>query len=167
METPMMKRKKLEWKLHFAMANKKIKSIAELKRRLETVGIDITSTQLGRMHYERPSRLNLELLEGLATVLDCEISDIMDFTGESDVDPTDKTKEKAPVPKEKKPKEKPEVRKDDLFTERQKQVSAPSDMTKPAPLITDPPKPAEEDKFSGLRSVLGPRVTAIPITRKK
>lgn len=157
------KRKHLVWKLPIVMANKRIKSIAELKRRLETVGIDITSTQLGRMHFDRPSRLNLELLEGLATVLDCEISDIMDFSDDVVFETPEKT-DKGSVGESKPAKKSVPVREKQ---QTEKNVIETKNAESSAPVIAAPQSSTTEDKFAGIRSLIGPKVTPIPMNRKK
>jgi DNA-binding Xre family transcriptional regulator len=69
--------KSIVWRLHLVMAERRIRSVAELQRRLRDLGITISSTQLGRLHYKKPERLSVEILEGLMTVLDCTASDLM------------------------------------------------------------------------------------------
>lgn len=161
MTEPTVQRKHIEWKLYKVMADKKIKSIAELKRRLEAVGIDITSTQLGRMHYERPSRFNLDLLEGLGTVLDCEITDIMDFGTEGPAEPPKKKKEKST---EKPPAPAPVKVPVASAPARQVTVGKRAEVKT---LPTGVAVPPDEDRYASMRNILGPRVTAIPINRKK
>jgi DNA-binding Xre family transcriptional regulator len=154
-----IKRKQLEWKLYKIMADRRIKSIAELRRRLETVGIEITSTQLGRMHFDRPSRLNLELLEGLATVLDCELNDIMDFTTDGVVEPPKKKekKEKAPEKVQKPHKEQPAT------TSATPVQEIPKAEVKT--ILTGVAIPGSEDRFADNRAKIGPRI--IPMTSRK
>ena len=80
--------KSIVWRLHLVMAERRIRSVAELQRRLRDLGITISSTQLGRLHYKKPERLSIEILEGLMTVLDCTASDLM---AEEDAKPAKKT----------------------------------------------------------------------------
>lgn len=60
------------------MARRGIKSISELKRRLDAVGYDINATQLGRVaDVPLPRRLSLPLLQATITVLDCSIPELL------------------------------------------------------------------------------------------
>lgn len=71
-------RKSLHWELRVVMAKRRIKSIAELKRRLDAVGYDISEAQLGRIADQPlPPRLNVPLLEALITVLDCDVLELL------------------------------------------------------------------------------------------
>jgi DNA-binding Xre family transcriptional regulator len=77
--------KPLWWQLHLMMAKRRIKTNAELHRRLRDVGYDITSGQLGRLvDAKLPQRLTIELLQALMTVLDCGLDDLL-----TDVEPDD------------------------------------------------------------------------------
>jgi DNA-binding Xre family transcriptional regulator len=105
--------KTLEWRLNVVMSERRIKTITELKRRLDAIGVGISSAQLGRVVWERPQKINIELLEGLVTVLECEVSDILKVVVTSGSDKTQKpessenaAKEKDAV-KERKPRVKP------------------------------------------------------------
>lgn len=69
--------RQLEWRLNVVMSERRIKTITELKRRLGDIGVHISSAQLGRVVWECPQKVNTELLAGLVTVLDCEVSDII------------------------------------------------------------------------------------------
>lgn len=105
--------KTLEWRLNVVMSERRIKTITELKRRLDAIGVGISSAQLGRVVWERPQKINIELLEGLVTVLECEVSDILKVCVTPGSDKIQKpessesaTKEKDAV-KERKPRVKP------------------------------------------------------------
>lgn len=68
----------IEWRLNVVTSERRIKTITELKRRLaKEADVHISSAQLGRVVWERPQKLSMELLAGLVKVLDCEVSDIM------------------------------------------------------------------------------------------
>lgn len=70
----------IEWRLNVVMSERRIRTITELKRRLANeAGVHISSAQLGRVVWERPQKLSMELLAGLVKVLDCQIGDIMRF----------------------------------------------------------------------------------------
>jgi DNA-binding Xre family transcriptional regulator len=67
----------IEWRLNVVMSERRIKAVSELRRRLAAIGVSISSAQLGRVVWERPQKLNIELLEGLLTVLECDVADII------------------------------------------------------------------------------------------
>ena len=68
----------IEWRLNVVMSERRIKTITELRRRLANeADVHISSAQLGRVVWERPQKLSMELLAGLTKVLDCEVGDIM------------------------------------------------------------------------------------------
>jgi DNA-binding Xre family transcriptional regulator len=67
----------IEWRLNVVMSERRIKAVSELRRRLAAIGVSISSAQLGRVVWERPQKLNVELLEGLLTVLECDVADII------------------------------------------------------------------------------------------
>lgn len=67
----------VEWTLLDAMARKRIRKASDLKRRLAAVGVDVSDAQLSRLINETPSRVSLDLLAGLATVLDCGTGDLL------------------------------------------------------------------------------------------
>lgn len=80
---------RLEWRLRVMMAERKIKTVTELKRRLDNIGVTISTAQLGRMIDVFPSRLNRDVFAGLLTVLQCEPADLIRVTpGEGGVDAT-------------------------------------------------------------------------------
>lgn len=68
---------RLEWRLNVVMSERRIKTITELKRRLGEIDVHISSAQLGRVVWECPQKINTELLAGLVTVLNCDVSDII------------------------------------------------------------------------------------------
>lgn len=69
--------KSVHWQLPVVMAMRRIKSATELHRRLNAIGMEISSAQLSRMMHKRPQRLSMELLDALVTVLECEITDLL------------------------------------------------------------------------------------------
>lgn len=100
----------IEWRLNVVMSERRIKTIIELKRRLANEAkVFISSAQLGRVVWERPQKLSMELLAGLVKVLDCEIGDIMRVVKVPDTGAIDNLpagKEPSP-PKERKERVKP------------------------------------------------------------
>lgn len=126
-------RQTLEWRLNVVMSERRIKTVTELKRRLDSIGVGISSAQLGRVVWERPQKINIDLLEGLVTVLNCSVADILrvDVTHNSvneqkKNEPKNAVKEKLPV-KEPKPRVKPII------------LSSSSDLT--GPKLTSIPLP--------------------------
>ncbi|MBU2847949.1 helix-turn-helix transcriptional regulator [Acidithiobacillus ferriphilus] len=67
----------LEWRVRVMMAERHIKTITELRKQLEEVGVEISTTQLGRIVDALPTRLSSEVLAGLTTVLRCDIGDLI------------------------------------------------------------------------------------------
>lgn len=73
-----MPRRKLEWRLNEAMAAAGIQSFAELHRKIEDLWPRLISYQdVARLVNLRPDRIQLEILESLMTVLDCQVTDIL------------------------------------------------------------------------------------------
>ncbi|XTI73277.1 helix-turn-helix domain-containing protein [Acidithiobacillus sp. AC3] len=67
----------LEWRVRVVMAERRIKTITELRQRLTEIGVDISTTQLGRVLDNLPNRLSMDLLAGLTTVLHCQVGDLL------------------------------------------------------------------------------------------
>jgi biotin operon repressor len=59
------------------MAERGVRSVSELARRLEEIGVSISISQLGRMIDGKTQLWNQDVIEGMMTVLDCELSDII------------------------------------------------------------------------------------------
>ena len=58
------------------MAERDIRSVSELKRRLEDLGVEISLPQLGRVIDGKADRWNKQVIQGLVTVLNCEFGDL-------------------------------------------------------------------------------------------
>jgi DNA-binding Xre family transcriptional regulator len=69
-------RKKIVWRVRVLMAERNIRSVSELVRRLEDIGVSISNAQLGRMIDNKSSHWSQEIIEGLVTVLECSVSDL-------------------------------------------------------------------------------------------
>lgn len=67
----------IEWRLLNMMAERRIRTVTELRKRLIALGIDISSQQMGRLVNQFPERMNTTYLRGLLTALDCDISDLI------------------------------------------------------------------------------------------
>lgn len=72
-----MKPKILRWRLRVMMAERKIKTVTELGRRLQALGVTLSSQHLTRLIDDLPQRLNTELVAALLTVLDCKLTDLI------------------------------------------------------------------------------------------
>lgn len=71
----------LGWRLRVRMAENRIPTATELKRRLDAIGYEITSAQLSRIVDERPAQVKTALLEALLTVLGGTLNDLMPLDG--------------------------------------------------------------------------------------
>lgn len=58
------------------MAERNIRSVSELSRCLEDIGVSISVAQLGRLIDGKAQHWSQEVIEGLTTVLNCDISDL-------------------------------------------------------------------------------------------
>jgi DNA-binding Xre family transcriptional regulator len=67
----------IEWRLLQMMAERRIRRVTELRKKLLSLGIEISSQQIGRLVNQFPERLNTTYLRGLLTVLECDISDLI------------------------------------------------------------------------------------------
>lgn len=67
----------LDWRIRVMMAERGIKTIAELQRLLSEAGVQISATQLARIVDGQALRISTQVLAGLAIVLDCEIQNLV------------------------------------------------------------------------------------------
>lgn len=70
-------RKQVEWRVRVVMAERGIRTVTALKHLLQEVGGTISNSQLGRLIDGKLQLWNQEVIEGLLTVLECEIGDIL------------------------------------------------------------------------------------------
>lgn len=93
--------KTIDWQLLVVMAQRKVRKITDLQKRLSDYGCEISTQQLGRVAAARPERLNMDLLEGLINVLDCDVSDLIRVVESQDAgnDSTPDTTASAPARK--------------------------------------------------------------------
>lgn len=70
-------RRKVVWRVRVMMAEREVRSVSELVRRLEKVGVSISIAQLGRLIDGKTSHWNQEVIEGMMEVFDCELSDLL------------------------------------------------------------------------------------------
>jgi DNA-binding Xre family transcriptional regulator len=74
------RRRKVVWRVRVMMAEREVRSVSELVRRLDKVGVSISVAQLGRLIDGKASYWNQEVIEGLMEVFDCELSDLLRST---------------------------------------------------------------------------------------
>jgi len=93
--------KKIIWKIRWMMVNAGIHTATELKRRLDDIDYEITTAYAARIVNEVPSRLSIELLTALITVLKCEPGDLLISEPISDDEngKPQETKDTNPAPK--------------------------------------------------------------------
>ena len=72
---------RLGWRLRVRMAENRIPTATELKRRLDAIGYEITSAQLSRIVDERPAQVKTALLEALLQVLGGTLNDLLPLEG--------------------------------------------------------------------------------------
>lgn len=70
-------KRKLVWRVRVVMAERGIRSVSELVRQLDSIGVSISVAQLGRLIDGKTQLWNQQVIEGLMTVLDCELSDLL------------------------------------------------------------------------------------------
>ncbi|MDD2734550.1 MAG: helix-turn-helix transcriptional regulator [Desulfuromonadaceae bacterium] len=125
--------KTLEWRLNVIMSERRIKTVTDLKRRLDAIGFSISSAQLGRVVWERPQKINIDLLEGLLTVLACDISDILKVVTVSQpgIEKETKAPKQADQPVEEKKEPRPRVK--PVLTLTSKDITGPKLTAIPLP----------------------------------
>jgi DNA-binding Xre family transcriptional regulator len=69
-------RKQVVWRVRVLMAERNIRSVSELVRRLDDIGVAISIAQLGRMIDGKTQHWSQDVVEGLITILDCQIGDL-------------------------------------------------------------------------------------------
>lgn len=72
-------KKKTGWALLMLMSKYKIRTAAQLRRKLMEYGIEMTSIHLSRLINERPNRLNIELLDAFCNMFECTPNDLLPF----------------------------------------------------------------------------------------
>ena len=74
-------RKQVVWRVRVLMAERNIRSVSELVRRLDDIGVAISIAQLGRMIDGKTQHWSQDVVEGLITILDCQIGDLWQEQG--------------------------------------------------------------------------------------
>ncbi|WP_211206939.1 helix-turn-helix domain-containing protein [Thiobacillus denitrificans] len=72
--------RKLVWRVRVTMAERDIRTVTELVRRLEGIGVQTSVSQLGRLIDGKTKLFNPEIIEGLMAVLDCDLDGILSNT---------------------------------------------------------------------------------------
>lgn len=76
-KSPLKLTRKFGWPLRHLMIDHNIRSAAALQRKLEEIGVNISSVQVTRIVLERPVRIKVELLDALATIFNCTANDLL------------------------------------------------------------------------------------------
>ena len=71
------KPRRLKWRTRVMMAERGIRSVSALCRKLDELGIDISESQLGRIIDGKSSHFNAKVVGGLLAALDCGIDDLL------------------------------------------------------------------------------------------
>jgi DNA-binding Xre family transcriptional regulator len=72
-----IKPRRLQWRARVVMAERGIRSVSALSRKLNTLGISISESQLGRIIDGKSSHFNAAVVGALMTALDCGLSDLL------------------------------------------------------------------------------------------
>lgn len=96
-------RKRIIWKLPTVMSEREVYTQSQLQELLKDAGVTISTPQLSRIHKKLPEFLKVEILEGLLTVLDCTIDDLIQVKEEPYGDGDGDGGEKVEKPEPEKP----------------------------------------------------------------
>jgi DNA-binding Xre family transcriptional regulator len=75
--TTASKPRRLKWRTRVVMAERGIRSVSALCRKLDALGVDISESQLGRIIDGKSSHFNAKVVGGLLTALDCGLNDLL------------------------------------------------------------------------------------------
>lgn len=75
--TTATKPRRLKWRTRVVMAERGIRSVSALCRKLDALGVDISASQLGRIIDGKSSHFNAKVVGGLLTALDCGLNDLL------------------------------------------------------------------------------------------
>ena len=64
------------WRVRVLMAERNVRSVSELVRRMEDIGVSISIAQLGRLIDGKTQHWSQEVIEGLMPVLECQVGDL-------------------------------------------------------------------------------------------
>ena len=71
------KPRRLKWRTRVMMAERGIRSVSALSRKLGELGVDISDSHLGRIIDGKSSHFNAKVVGGLLTALDCGLNDLL------------------------------------------------------------------------------------------
>ena len=71
-----IKPRRLKWRTRVVMAERGIRSVSALCRKLAALGVDISESQLGRIIDGKSSHFNSAVVGGLLAALDCGLADL-------------------------------------------------------------------------------------------
>lgn len=77
MATSNSKPRRLKWRTRVLMAERGVRSVSALRRKLLDLGVDISDAQLGRIVDGKSSHFNSTVVGGLLTVLNCGLDDLI------------------------------------------------------------------------------------------
>jgi DNA-binding Xre family transcriptional regulator len=69
-------RRAVVWRVRVLMAERNVRSVSELVRRMEDIGVSISIAQLGRLIDGKTQHWSQEVIEGLMTILECQVGDL-------------------------------------------------------------------------------------------
>jgi DNA-binding Xre family transcriptional regulator len=72
-----IKPRRLQWRARVVMAERGIRSVSALSRTLNSLGVDISESQLGRIIDGKSSHFNSTVVGALLTALDCGLNDLL------------------------------------------------------------------------------------------
>jgi hypothetical protein len=70
------KPRRLKWRTRVVMAERGIRSVSALCRKLDALGVQISDAQLGRIIDGKSSHFNSAVVGGLLAALDCGLADL-------------------------------------------------------------------------------------------
>ena len=71
------KPRRLKWRARVLMAERGIRSVSALRRRLDQLGVEISEAQLGRIIDGKSSHFNSNVVGGLLTTFNCGLDDLL------------------------------------------------------------------------------------------
>jgi hypothetical protein len=74
--TASTKPRRLKWRTRVVMAERDIRSVSALCRKLSALGVEISESQLGRIIDGKSSHFNSAVVGGLLAALDCGLTDL-------------------------------------------------------------------------------------------
>lgn len=69
-------------RLAILMAEKEIRSVSELQRRIKDHGLTISRRTLDKFYNNESNRFDMDTLATLCVILDCEIGDMLELVKE-------------------------------------------------------------------------------------